>query len=192
MSMPPPAPGEEGSPALALVNTELVAGGELLDFLPDRQSAARWLASHSPCHFPASALGETDLNTLRDLRAAIRSAFIARVKGQRPSQTAVSAINAAAEAAPGYPRLQWRGDERSRAWGAPVGAPVTAVALAAIAADAIDVIVGPRGEILKECGASDCVRMFLQEHRRRRWCSRNCGDRVRVARHYEKARHRGS
>jgi len=192
MPIPPPAPGEEGSPALALVNTELVAGGEPLDLLPDQQAAARWLTSHSPNRIPASALGEADLNTLRDLRAAIRSAFIARSESQGPSRAAVSTINAAAEAAPRYPRLQWRGDKRSRAWSAVGDAPVTAVALAAIAADAIDVITGPRGEILRECGASDCVRMFLQEHRRRRWCSRNCGDRVRVARHYEKTRHRGS
>lgn len=192
MPTPVPAPGEEGSPALALVNTELVARGEPLDLLPDQRAAAGWLSSRGPSRVSASALGEADLNTLRDLRAAVRSAFIARSKGKQPSRAAVSTINAAAEAAPRYPRLQWRGDEQIRAWSAPVDAPVTAVSLAAIAADAIDVITGPRGEILRECGASDCVRLFLQEHRRRRWCSRNCGDRVRVARHYEKTRQQGS
>jgi len=57
------------------------------------------------------------------------------------------------------------------------------VALAAIATDAIKVATGPRGQLLHRCEAHGCIRIFLREHARRRWCSNTCGDRVRAARH---------
>lgn len=41
---------------------------------------------------------------------------------------------------------------------------------------------------LRACHAPGCVLYFVQQHARREWCSPECGNRVRVARHY--ARHR--
>jgi predicted RNA-binding Zn ribbon-like protein len=41
---------------------------------------------------------------------------------------------------------------------------------------------------LRACYAPGCVLYFVQQHARREWCSRECGNRVRAARHY--ARHR--
>ena len=60
------------------------------------------------------------------------------------------------------------------------------IALAAIAQDAIATLIGETGPGLRACEAHGCIRLFIQEHARRRWCSTTCGDRVRVARHYRK------
>ena len=40
---------------------------------------------------------------------------------------------------------------------------------------------------IRQCEADDCVLLFLPAHPRRRWCSAaRCGNRVRVARHYQR------
>ena len=60
--------------------------------------------------------------------------------------------------------------------------------LAALAADAIDLLTGPHRADLRACGAPGCVLMFLKDHPRREWCSNACGNRARQARHYARAR----
>ena len=60
------------------------------------------------------------------------------------------------------------------------------IVLAAIAADAIDLLTGPHRHELRTCGAPRCVLMFLTDHPRREWCSDRCGNRARQARHYER------
>ena len=64
----------------------------------------------------------------------------------------------------------------------------TDVALAALAADAIELLTGPERENLRACGAPGCVLIFLKDHPRRTWCSAACGNRARQARHYERSR----
>ncbi|WP_225853148.1 CGNR zinc finger domain-containing protein [Micromonospora sp. AMSO1212t] len=41
-------------------------------------------------------------------------------------------------------------------------------------------------ERLRACPAPRCVRYFLQEHARQQWCKPSCGNRARVARHYQR------
>jgi predicted RNA-binding Zn ribbon-like protein len=55
--------------------------------------------------------------------------------------------------------------------------------MASLARDAIDVVSSDLGRLVRPCEAHGCVRFFLREHARRRWCSTTCGDRVRAARH---------
>ena len=183
---PPPAPGEDLSTALALVNTEIEPRGEKVDLLPDGRALARWLGARGLASGRAASISDQDLERMRQLRAAIRTAFAARAAGQRPPAAAMRMINVEASLVPSTPRLRWNdgGPVQDTVW---LGeAPPTDVAFAEIAANAITTLIGDRGDRLRLCEAHGCNRMFLAEHRRRRWCSRTCGDRVRVARHHRK------
>uniref|UniRef100_UPI000B043057 CGNR zinc finger domain-containing protein n=1 Tax=Actinomadura kijaniata TaxID=46161 RepID=UPI000B043057 len=60
---------------------------------------------------------------------------------------------------------------------------------AALAEAAADLLGDPAVTRVRRCEADDCVLLFLPAHPRRRWCSASrCGNRVRVARHYQRHR----
>ena len=181
-----PAPGEDRSVALALANTELSPRGRTLELLPDAAALARWLRGHQLPAPPAAAIAEPELDRLRGLRTAIRAVFAARAAGGRAPRTAVADVNRAAALAPRVPRLVWgpAGARGETTW--PASAAPLEIALATIAADAIATVLGTTGRRLRACEAHGCGRLFIQDHGRRRWCSRTCGDRVRFARHYRR------
>lgn len=218
MVAPAPAPGEERSLGLALVNTELAYRGEPIDLLADVEATAAWLMAHGlTAHAePAPAgttpaatapaqtthveaahgetawgrleIGERDVTALHGLRAAIRAAFLARIAGTPLDEASLGVLNATSAGGPRAPQLTWEAGGPERAWATPRAGSGLEVAAATLAADAIEVVSGELGDSLRACEAHGCVRIFLQDHGRRRWCSRTCGDRVRVARHYEKTR----
>ena len=183
---PPPAPGEELSTALALINTLVEPHGEKIDLLPDGRVLAGWLVAHGLRSRRGVAIRDEDLDRMRQLRSAIRAAFTARAAGRRPPRFAMTMINVAAALVPSTPRLGWSedGPVQVRVWAE--NAQSTDIALAEIAANAISTLLGGCGDRLRVCEAHGCNRMFIADHRRRRWCSRTCGNRVRVARHYRK------
>jgi predicted RNA-binding Zn ribbon-like protein len=188
MVTPSPAPGEERSLGLALVNTELAHRGEPIDLLVDADAAAAWLAARGLDRSGAAGITDADLDGVRALRSAIRAAFVARIDGKPLDRESLVRLNAAAAFGPRAPRLSWEVGGPELDWVRPGPGTGVDVALATIAADAIEVVSGPLGDSLRACEAHGCVRIFVQDHGRRRWCSRTCGDRVRVARHYEKTR----
>ncbi|HEY5195910.1 MAG TPA: CGNR zinc finger domain-containing protein [Solirubrobacteraceae bacterium] len=188
MAAPAPAPGEERSLGLALVNTELAHRGEPVDTLVDGRAAAGWLDAHGLSGCGPAEITEADVDGLRRLRAAIRAAFLARISGTPVDRESLDRLNAAAAGGPRAPQLTWAVGGPELEWAGPKSGTGVGVALATIAADAIEVVSGSIGDSLRACAAHGCVRIFLQDHGRRRWCSRTCGDRVRVARHYEKTR----
>jgi predicted RNA-binding Zn ribbon-like protein len=156
-----PAPGETESSALALVNTRTRHGDDL----------DAWLL--------AAGLQPGDRDETESLREAIRELFEARVEGRAPDPAALRRVNAVAAGAPGVTALRWDGaePEAATAWNSPH---------AAVVADAIDVLTGPRAADLRACEAPGCVRLLLRDHARRQWCSVPCGDRVRAARYYRR------
>jgi predicted RNA-binding Zn ribbon-like protein len=188
MVAPAPAPGEERSLGLALVNTELAYRGEPVDLLGDREAAAGWLTARGLAVPGLPGVDEADVDRLRRLRAAIRAAFLARIAGTALDEASLDVLNVASAGGPRAPQLTWEDGGPEREWASPAAGGGLEVAAATIAADAIAVVSGELGETLRACEAHGCVRIFLQDHGRRRWCSRTCGDRVRVARHYEKTR----
>lgn len=182
----PPAPGEDMSTALSLVNTQIEPRGEKVDLLPDGRTLAGWLRARGLTSRRSAAVPDEDLERMRKLRAAIRTAFTARAAGRRPPRAAMATINEAAAMVPSTPRLRWNdsGPVQETVWSE--GARVADVAFAEIAVNAISTLLGDRGDRLRLCEAHNCNRMFIADHRRRRWCCRTCGDRVRVARHYRR------
>ncbi|WP_284746982.1 CGNR zinc finger domain-containing protein [Amycolatopsis sp. RTGN1] len=169
------APGEERSSALALVNTRRLGTGGEVDDLADPHAAAQWL------QLPATALGADALSRVTDLRAAVRELLAALAEDRSPAAAAVETVNAAARSDAAAPQLTWPGGPR-REWHSTSPGSVEE-ALAALARDAIDVVAGDLGPLVRPCEAHGCVRFFFREHARRRWCSTTCGDRVRAARH---------
>ncbi|WP_328427046.1 CGNR zinc finger domain-containing protein [Streptomyces sp. NBC_00443] len=66
------------------------------------------------------------------------------------------------------------------------GAPGLRLA-SCLAEAAAELLADPAVAGIRKCEADDCVMVFLPTHPRRRWCSAaRCGNRVRVARHYQR------
>jgi predicted RNA-binding Zn ribbon-like protein len=184
--MTEPAPGDDQSVAIALVNTRYVGPRGPVDELAELGTVRRWMAARAggPRNL---RVGRGDLERVHALRAAIRDLLDALIEKRAPAEESLDALAAATAAAPSSARL--RSDhgalveERVVAGGRPLD-----WALASIAGDAIALAGDERRERLIACGAPDCVRLLLRDHNRRRWCSTRCGDRVRAARY--RARHR--
>jgi predicted RNA-binding Zn ribbon-like protein len=62
--------------------------------------------------------------------------------------------------------------------------------LAAIAREGIALLADPRrSSQLRRCANPTCSMVFIAENSRRMWCAPNvCGNRARVARHYQRQR----
>jgi predicted RNA-binding Zn ribbon-like protein len=141
-----------------------------------------------------SQLGPEDLAAFRRLRDALRRIAAHVTDDDRPAATAGAAdladaladLNADTTAcAPalvldgGEPALRWcpapRAADRSRC---------------ELALDAARLLTGEPAGLLRACHGPGCVLYFVKDHPRRGWCSAGCGNRARVARHYD--RHRGA
>jgi predicted RNA-binding Zn ribbon-like protein len=179
----PPAPGEDVSVALALVNSLAAGPAGQSDQLATQVEIARWIRSCGLGSVTAVHVSDEDVAALAELRTAVRELFTAAADEREPDLTAVSLVNADARLVLGAPALRWLAGPPQQRWQAE--RPDTAAnALALIARDAIEIVCGPLGPVIHHCEAHGCDRMFFRTHGRRRWCSNTCGDRVRVARHY--------
>ncbi|MFF3787529.1 CGNR zinc finger domain-containing protein [Streptomyces sp. NPDC001933] len=180
---PPPAQGEEEHLALALANSAIaMPGGHTIDLLGTPAQTNQWLAAHGLAPVDAG-MREMCATQLRSLREQIRSLLASRTEGLPAHPAAIAAINDAMTRVPTAPLLQW--DDT----GGPYRVnphPTTAIvdhALAALAANAADLLTSPDAERLTACGSPPCNR-YLLRHGRRHWCSTRCGDRARAARAY--------
>ncbi|QDQ09526.1 CGNR zinc finger domain-containing protein [Streptomyces spectabilis] len=187
----PPAPGAEEHPALDLANSAIaLPGGQLLDLLGSPAATSRWLAEHGLAPVDAG-LQEMCAAQLRALREQIRALLAAHVDGHPAPASALGAVNEALTRAPAASLLHW--DATRGLYRAP-SHPVTQIvehALAALAADAADLLTGPDAERLTACGSTPCNR-YLVRHGRRHWCSTRCGDRARAARAYARRTRTGT
>lgn len=178
----PSAPGEEPHPALALVNSRRLAGGEPVDELATVMGARRWAAAHG---LDGGVRRSEDAVALRGLRDAIRELLEARMESREPEATALTVVNAAAS--PTLSLLVWDADG-PRELRERLGTTGLDLDLALLAGDAMDLVMGPERERLHVCAAPGCIRLLLRDHARRTWCSTRCGDRVRASRYYRRHR----
>lgn len=174
-----------------------IAGREAVAGLQDLRDALR--------HLAAAATGDD------------REAAVAAIADQEPTadptaadlEAAVGALNRACARAPSWSELHWPGDDDPAATEHETGAADEAgpagetgprrvvrtahdpalAAVAAIAEEAVALFAGPDRLLLRACRAPGCVLYFVRNHPRREWCSDGCGNRARVARHYQ--RHHG-
>jgi predicted RNA-binding Zn ribbon-like protein len=183
-----PGPLRDEPLAIELHNTLYMVGGRSFDGLHEAPDA--WLDGLAE-RLPGGAGPGPATGDLIPLRDAVHAALRAAVEGAPQDPATLDAINRASARAAMSRAAKWQ------AGGDPVatidyhGAGRADIVLATLAADAIDLITGPRRLQLRPCRAPGCILMFLKHHPRREWCSNTCGNRVRQARHYDRARRRG-
>jgi predicted RNA-binding Zn ribbon-like protein len=142
-----------------------------------------------------SQLGPEDLAAFRRLRAAARRAAAHVTADDRPAATAGGADLAAAladlnaDTAACAPALVLDGGDLALRWRP--GARAADRIRSELALETAQLLTGEQGGLLRACHAPGCVLYFVKDHPRREWCSSGCGNRARVARHYEKHRPRG-
>lgn len=185
-----PGPQRDEPIAIELHNTVYAVNGSVLDGLADATSAVAWLNGLAG-RLPEGGGGSRAWPAARDLvvlREAVRAALQAAAHGGIADRAALDVINRASSRAPQSPIALWRADAEPAAATDYHGARRPDVVIGALAADAIDLLTGPRRSDLRACGAPGCVLMFLKDHPRREWCSNSCGNRARQARHYRRTR----
>ena len=169
--------------ALDLVNTRPTAG-DLLTTPDDLRAWWALQADRLPDEVP-QAVTAADLATVRAVREHTARALDHVRRGHEPLAADLDALNQAQRAAPAIKELAWNGSAvaatRQRD-----GSPGLRLA-ACLAEAAAELLADPAVTRIRECEADDCVMLFLAAHPRRRWCSATrCGNRVRVARHYQR------
>ncbi|KAB8183613.1 hypothetical protein FH608_049080 [Nonomuraea phyllanthi] len=172
--------------ALDLLNTRPAAG----DLLATAHDLRAWLELQAE-RFPeardlaAAELGAADLAAVHAVRDRTARALDHARHGRRPQADDLDALNQAQRAAPAVAELAWDGAAvtTTRRRTGPPGARLAAW----LAEAAAELLADPAVTRIRQCEADDCVLLFLPAHPRRRWCSAaRCGNRVRVARHYQR------
>jgi predicted RNA-binding Zn ribbon-like protein len=136
---------------------------------------------------------ETELAKARALRDAVRRLAAFRTEDSRASAAsamtdlaeALDRVNSTAAELPVL-RLALR-DGRLEQGLYTEASPVT-TGLAQVAEQSVELLGGVGAAKLRACYAPGCVLYFIKSHPRREWCSVTCGNRVRAARHYQRAR----
>lgn len=124
-----------------------------------------------------------DLDAARELRASIYALVEARLTGVALPPGALAVVN---ERASGLPVSIQLGHDGARRSG------TAAHALSSLAREAVEIIGGEDGALLRECGRPGCTQVYLDRSRgrRREWCAmRTCGNRIKASNY--RARHRG-
>ncbi|KAF4408472.1 MULTISPECIES: ABATE domain-containing protein [Streptomyces] len=162
-----------GNPALDLAGTVGSRRDGPVDLLAGPADLERWVAECDGLPGRVTA-GPADFESALSLREAVYRLALDRVLGRPFDPGSLDTVNAAA-AGP-VPAVEL-GDAGVRVTG-----DITA-ALCHVARSGIAVLADP-GACLKECGRTDCTRIYLDRSRgaRRTWCGMEaCGNRVKAA-----------
>ncbi|MER7015075.1 ABATE domain-containing protein [Saccharopolyspora sp. NPDC000359] len=180
--------------ALDLVNTRVVVPSGPVDMMATPAELWEWLTRQAarltmPTRAERTSLDETDLAAVHEVREHTARTLAAIRHGRRPPADALRGLNEAQRASPGIHQLSWRGGALIGTVDRPgrLGLRVAAN----LAEAAAELLTDPIIEALRECEERNCVMLFIATNPRRRWCSAAiCGNRVRVARYYQ--RHKAS
>ena len=198
---PPAVPAERGwalpdEPLpVRLMSTIWADADGLHDDLRTTADVNEWLDAIGVDRAGAHAT-ERELATARALRDAVRLLAAYVTTDRRPGRPAAATadvaaaldqVNATAAELPA-PRLALR--DGRLGLGAPGGGSPVTTGLAQVAEQAVGLLAGEDAARLRACYAPGCVLYFVKTHPRREWCSVGCGNRVRAARHYQRARDR--
>ncbi|GAA1533530.1 hypothetical protein GCM10009741_39810 [Kribbella lupini] len=175
--------GGERLAALDLVDTEMLVPDPTIDLLAPDGQFDKWWALQAG-RLPEGPI--PDAAATRRIRAAVREVLDAHLAARKPQPTAIEDLNAASASAPQSVRLSADGQLEVR-YHPEYGGNAK---LAAIARETIELLADAEQlALLRRCANPECSMVFLAEHKRRQWCVGSiCGNRTRVARHYEKTR----
>lgn len=207
-SPPPTAAPLLGEPLpVELMNTIWADRQGVHDELAHPEGLAAWLRGIQPRLAPAegsplarlSTPSMDDLRRFRQLRDALRHLAAVTTGDTRvvrdtgtgsaadPLAAAVSAVNAACAYAPAWSALKWTGAGGPTRTEVADGTPHARI-LSRVAEEGVRLFAGPGRADLRACHGPHCVLYFVRSHPRREWCSADCGNRARVARHYRRRR----
>ena len=191
-----------------LMNTLWADRDGLHDALGSPADAGGWLRAVSDRgEVPAAellgwldAVSEGELNVvhqdLSELRDAARRLAARQTGDTREAAlaavdvtSAIAAVNLLAASAQAWPLLDWPEDAGPQASRISRSAPGP-VFVADLARACVALLGGPTGDRLRACHGPGCVLYFIKQHPRREWCSPECGNRARQARHYRRHQQR--
>ena len=167
--------------AVDLANTIKIAANPARELLPDEAANERFWQLEAPALPDGSSI--PDLRSTLHLREALRGALAAVREGGVVDAAHIASLNETASRATVTPRLVSTPDgiEVHHEWSATTPA---ALALAAVARSALELMGGTQLSRLRECAAPSCSMLFVATNAKRVWCTSDvCGNRQRVARH---------
>jgi predicted RNA-binding Zn ribbon-like protein len=172
--------------ALDLVNTRPHTLDGRVDLIATRAGLQSWIDTQAErLSSPPTRVSDVEVRRVMMLRDHIATAIDHARRGERPPPSSLKALTGAEKAAPTWQLLSWDG----RAVTATPQRNGDAVdrLLANLAYAASDLLTDPRVTSIRRCAGPDCTLLFLPDNPRRQWCSPTlCGNRVRVARYYER------
>lgn len=184
---------------LDFINTQLVKAGQPDDRLSDFHSLIAWLVRSQTLDGKRAEeiLGNWENrreaeSTFRDavnLRAALREMAERLVKGKTVPQSTVAAINEWLAHQTGHAELKRARGGFEKRFHADFRQP--AQLLWPVAESAADLLCYADLSLVKKCENSACVLFFYDttKNHSRRWCSMSaCGNRMKVAAHYQRLR----
>ena len=168
------------------VNTVACPGCQAEDALDSEEGLEKWLQRRFP--IDVKSLKRSDLDRLRQLRPAVRSLLDSTMQGEPPSPDDLALVRSLASRFERARELRW---ERKR-WR--YGSPATvdgAWVRHRLAYATVELLTGTDVDKVRRCQATGCVHLLFARMRSQVWCSpTGCGNRTRVARHYQKTRAR--
>lgn len=173
------------NPAVDFTNTEVFLHGEPRNLLRNDADLVEW-AQEAGFNI-RSRLNSGDLPAARELRAALKEVFQARIHGQPARRKALAVINRHLANHCTQEVLRTTGDGVGFELAPSVKALSVSALLASLAHEGARLLASPHAEQLRHCGNPDCILIFVDTSRshRRRWCSMDtCGNRAKVAKHY--------
>ncbi|MET8332866.1 CGNR zinc finger domain-containing protein [Streptosporangium canum] len=171
--------------ALDLINTLGTSPDGPVDHLTTVDALRAWLRAQAHrLPQPGATLTDADLAAVLDLREIVGTVVDHARRGAEPPAPALRALSAADRLAPPYRTLSW--EDGQVAVSAGRAGDYRSTLVATLAGAAIDLLSGPIASV-RGCEGPGCRMLFLPAHPRRRWCSPElCGNRVRVARYYQR------
>jgi len=133
-------------------------------------------------------VSEGGLRYLRRFRHALREVVAAAIDGREPSRVALRSVNVASHRVHPSSSLSWEGGSWELVEG-PVTCEGPERVAYQVARAAVALLTSPERTRLRRCQGPGCAHFLFARTRTQLWCSSaGCGNRVRVARHYRRAK----
>ena len=186
-------------PCLDFINTEMVVGGQRVDGLNGFESLVAWLVQAHTLdgqqaddileNWKGTREAETTFQDAVKLRANLREMAERLVKGKTVPQSTVTTINQWLARRTGHAELKRARGGFEKCFQADFREP--AQLLWPVAESASDLLCYADLTLVKKCENTACVLFFYDttKNHSRRWCSMSaCGNRMKVAAHYQRLR----
>ena len=185
-------------PCLDFINTQMIVRGNPTDLLGGYENLVAWLLqAHMVDKTHAVAVmtqwGHEDQEQLFEQGVMFRRTLrdmVARIVARKSiSDSAIASINHILSRCPGYPQLVYKKGGYTRQFQSQ--AAQKDGLLAPLAEAASDLLCSGKWSLVKKCGNPACILYFYDttKNHTRNWCSMQlCGNRKKVAAHYQRKR----